>query len=362
MTNFIPVMTKYIGNDVVLNTLVQMELGHVYESSCQECEECAQILGGSVPDSTPEQRAHFAGLVSSRPPEPIETLLARASSLARVNTYASGSEQLVKYAINQVFSIIGWNLQLAILAKFLRRQFEDAAGDHVFISFNYDLVLDRSIAHASEGRWQPTDGYGFTLPYYTTEDTSSSSPSGSAGAFSTQELPFGSPRIRILKPHGSLNWLLRRSNAADGQSRAGDPERMVLVLDNDCGLRYWPSTHTFNYISGADTWPRDFAIHIVAPTPDKPPIMQQVLSNEEEALKKAEEMFVIGYSLPKTDRDQQSLIKKVVSQRERRSAIKRLTVVNYGEQPSYFEMLSDLFKATSIRKFNDGFEAFVAQT
>jgi hypothetical protein len=79
MLDFVRVMTDYVAdNDVVLNTLVTMELGHVYESTCDQCLRLAEEIGTIVKSATKEQRARFAELVASRPPESIEKLFERA--------------------------------------------------------------------------------------------------------------------------------------------------------------------------------------------------------------------------------------------------------------------------------------------
>src|SRR5258708_3938839 len=88
MMDFVGILTDYVGNNVVLNTLVQMELGDVYEIRCDECKQFASQIGKDVPTATTEQRDQFAALVPSRQPESIERLFERISSPQ--NIYASG--------------------------------------------------------------------------------------------------------------------------------------------------------------------------------------------------------------------------------------------------------------------------------
>jgi hypothetical protein len=354
MMDFCDVMADYVDNDVVLNALVQMEFAHVYDSACNPCEQFAESLK-DVPTATPGERARFAALVQSRRPESIERLLDRAASLSQSDVWASGLPTLFRYAINQVFSMIGWDLRLDMLERFLARQLADKSRSHIFVSFNYDLALDRSIERSSRGLWQPRDGYGFEFLFYTIQDTASDSPNGSAGASSTQSLPRSSSEIKILKPHGSLNWLMRKIKSSEGVE-LGDPSRMVVPLDRKSEIRYWPSPHTFNFITGTDEWPRDFAILIAPPLPNKPVVMKQTLTSEAEALGDADEIYVIGYSFPPTDSDQQNLVREAV----RQTKIKGLTVVNRGESSLYFERIGDLFGVadTKMRRFNAGFEDF----
>jgi len=100
------------------------------------------------PNFSAEERDRFAELVRSRRPESIETLFGRIESMEPANIYAQGLPAYFRYAINRVFVGIGWDLETAVLEDFLRRRFNDQ-GDHVFVSFNYDLVLDKCVELAS---------------------------------------------------------------------------------------------------------------------------------------------------------------------------------------------------------------------
>jgi hypothetical protein len=134
---------------------------------------------------------------------------------------------------------------------------------------------------------------------------------------------------------------------------------MVLPLDAELNLRYWPSSETFNYIDGTDAWPGDFEILITPPSPNKLPIMQQVLAREGATIREADEIFVIGYSLPSTDGDQWDLIREAVSARA--TAVPALTIVNHSAPPEYFDDLCGLFQPLTTRTFNAGFADFALQ-
>jgi hypothetical protein len=210
MMDFAHVLADYAYNEVVLKTLAGMEVGNVYRTACDECLRLARTLlgDGRVADA---ERHRFAALVRNRQPESIEALFERTESRP-VDTpgleIASGLPVYFRYAINEVFSTIGWTLQLDLLTGFLTRQFEDL-GTHIFVSFNYDLALDRAVGNASDGMWQPRNGYGFEFPFYTMEAANDA-----VSARFTVELPTGSRRIQILKPHGSLNWMRRAQRCA----------------------------------------------------------------------------------------------------------------------------------------------------
>ncbi|MGC1853342.1 MAG: hypothetical protein WA687_12970 [Solirubrobacterales bacterium] len=88
-------------------------------------------------------------------------------------------------------------------------------GDAV-ISFNYDVLIDEALARLSKGIWKADRGYGVRL----TEGVEkwSAEPTRS---FAYKEF------LRLLKPHGSLHWVIR----------SGGKERSLRLR----GDAYWSS-------------------------------------------------------------------------------------------------------------------------
>jgi hypothetical protein len=355
MMDFTNVLTEGIANDVILNTLVVMELGEVYEQPCTDCRKLAERIGRNVPQASIADREQFAQLVRARQPESIEMLFERAENRgSSANIYASDLHAYFRHGINQVFASIGWDLELPILERFLRAKFEHDGNGHVFVSFNYDLVLDKCIESASDNQWQPRNGYGFEFPFYTTIDPESEHPGSAAQGRSSVELPIGTDRIKLIKPHGSLNWLVPQNN-----SGAADPGEMLIPLSPDMKIRYWPSSQTFNYTQRPGEWPRDVKILIAPPSPQKPEVLRRAASDEFDALRVAEDVFVLGYSFPKTDRDQMELLRTAVS--ARKAPIDSVTVVNFRASATYFDDIESLLKPQRMQRFNDGFADFVSK-
>jgi hypothetical protein len=357
MADFVQVLTEHAGNKVVRDTLVGMEVGNVYEAACNECLTLATALRGRE-QVTDEERDRFAKLVRNRPSESIEAIFQKVESMnpeTPGSEIRSGFHDYFRYAINEVFATVGWDLQLDLLTGFLQRQFsQDAARSHIFVSFNYDLALDRAVGIASRENWQPRNGYGFEFPFYTVD---------AANASSAEGIPTGSQKIQILKPHGSLNWLRRMRNGVPPEGISG----MVVPLESrwelDTGihwdLRYWP-TEPFKSVHFPDgVGASRVGIMIAPPSPTKPPIMPQLLSAESDAVSKADEVFVIGYSLPETDQDQWKLIDSAV--RARAVPIPRLTIINYNWRPEDFQRICCLFRPRCVCTFNHGFAEFAAR-
>lgn len=81
-----------------------------------------------------------------------------------------------------------------------------------------------------------------------------------------------------------------------------------------------------------------------------------------QAIADADQVYVLGWSIPATDLDQGSLISAAVA--KRKNALERVTVVNLGESPEYYSRIGRLFNVRneSIRIYNAGFSQFVEDT
>lgn len=179
MNDFVSVMADYIYDDVILTTLAHWEIirDSPYDYRPQWLVDLAKPLADST-DRSMERRAMFRRALKSRPAESIEHLL------DNVLTRPGGrADEVVpvrfRYGINRIFQIIGWDVNLSPLLLFLRNQLPEARS-HAFVSFNYDLVLDYAVAQTL-GRPALDVLYGLDQK--------------------------GTSNVRILKPHGSLNFI-----------------------------------------------------------------------------------------------------------------------------------------------------------
>ncbi|MBZ5551363.1 MAG: hypothetical protein LAO21_01490 [Acidobacteriia bacterium] len=216
LNDFISVMADYLTeSDVIRVALADFECDDLFEWRCDEWKDTAQSIldcDGSVPKDLLRK---FQGIMKSRPSENIEMLLGRG--FEKHATPYNSSAMRFCFAINDVFSRIGWNVNLPPLEQFLRKQLKLSGGRHTFISFNYDLVLDRCIREYTKGDWQPSDGYGFKIERSFNQNEGEvhmkqfDGDGGSFSSFPLRDLVLrSSPKcpVKLLKPHGSLNWLI----------------------------------------------------------------------------------------------------------------------------------------------------------
>lgn len=178
--------------------------------------------------------------------------------------------------------------------NYLRHLLEKLTTGDVVITLNWDTTVERTLAE--EGRWNPSDGYGFTKRLRTLE-----------GA----PLRFSRPsEVLVLKLHGSIGW--HRSNRhglyfsgpdylslfefpkeADGQLRATDPAEEL-----ECPNPPLLSHPSYLQILGTSE-------------------IREIWNQAERALNKAKEVEVWGYSLPESDHAVRALLAPLSHRLER---------------------------------------------
>ncbi len=366
MWDFVSVMADHLDSEVILTTLVQLDRYGVYEWPSKEAAHLAEKLGRQRP-SDPTLREEYRWTLKNRPAESIEALLQRAPQRGGDDSV----QELLRrfnYAINQVFCRVGWDLNSGPLESFLQRQFAMPDARHGFVSYNYDVALDRAVQRVSSGGWHPAGGYGFTVPYWVEGDPPPEA-DGAAGGVPARPLspPAAGPsRTTILKPHGSLNWLLpykipnqRRSCAFEFE-----PGPVSVPLTKAGELRYWPSSERFQRVSYPNQLPQEVGLCILPPVPCKPaglPFLEDTRRLETRAIAEADECYVIGWSMPATDIGQECLIRCAIQ--DRTTELEKVVVVNRGAPPEYFKRVADVFGVDTpkLTIFNCGFRDFVQQ-
>jgi hypothetical protein len=155
-----------------------------------------------------------------------------------------------------------------------------------FVSFNYDCLLDRALARHAGRRWRPTEGYAFPL----------ADPLSQWAEHSGAGRPY-KRSIRLLKPHGSLNWVRNETGwALRANEYAARPEGELIIVP--------------------PLWQKSF---------DSEPY-QTIWRETRRVLSAVSALFVIGYSLPETDVYTQATLRMDVGE------LDFLCIVNPDEQ------------------------------
>jgi len=380
MLDFISTCAEYITDDVVRTTLVVVEnsLPYPYAWESDSARSLARRLVGPDTTSDPGVWSEFARALRDRPGESIEDLLDRTGDTTS-NRYSHDVEERFRYAIRRLFTVIGWNIEWRPLASFLTQQFDGVASAHTFISFNYDLVLERGIQRVLGDRFDPSRVYGFPIKWQATGDPPSTgrSPGG------VLVIPLNDSGVdsylSVLKPHGSLNWLTPIAGcfneSANDDLRRG--RTVIIALGEDGVLHY----HPYPRQPSGDLWgcewvqlPSELSGEVIGATMAVEPVivtprgakkphrqyLRDVWEQEEAAILTADEVYVLGWSIPRGDQEQECLIRYAVGRRSQ--PFQRVTVVNLSAGVDYYDRVRDIFgvERKAVRTFNTGFCQFAA--
>lgn len=376
MYDFIAVLADRLEDEEILTHLAHLEIAELFPQRSPEARRLVIELLVKENES-PGILEELKRALKERAPENIETLIetaARAGAHRGSNplSYLDRSElddpetgaMVVKYfalgeaplrfnfAINSYFAWVGWDLKLDLLRTFLSRQLALPDTRHTCVSFNYDLSLDRVLQSQSAGEWDFADGYGFPIRHFLAR--------GKAGgqrpaieAFDPVQPP--SDRIQLLKPHGSLNWLL----PFDGNYQF-HREPVVASVDAERGISY-RAGYSIDRVAFPDGRTTSLGLFLYPPFERKTKygFIQRVVEKESQAIREADEIYVVGWSLPMTDSGQVHLISEAL---RGRPPLERVTVVNYGAPPDYFARIASAFQVDESRlsRHNRGFAEYVA--
>jgi NAD-dependent SIR2 family protein deacetylase len=202
----------------------------------------------------------------------------------------------------------------------------------IFVSTNYDLLVDGAL--------------GFEIDYGV--EFSGQHQFGSRQTV----LPAGSSAVKLLKLHGSLNWLY------------------CPVCNN---LNSWESKAVLSLMSEVKPITRcEFCQSVMSPVIVPPTFYKDMsrvfLSNiwnkTENALRDVENVIFCGYSLPDADMHIKYLLKRVQTNRNPNAKPMRLTLVNHHSGKSVADISNELarysryFGKKSVRDSEKSFQDF----
>jgi hypothetical protein len=172
--------------------------------------------------------------------------------------------------------------------------------DEIISSFNYDTALERELRLA--GNWEMSDGYGFSVYLYS-----------SLGLPTIPESP-----VQVLKLHGSTNWIDLVCSGIEGHHKIVNflgPRPVILPQEVEyldyLGYRDSEFNGGSTERSGSLILPslqkRYFTPTSIDPS-ERRPFWTALWDNAHHALRTADEIIIVGYSLPLADARARQLI------------------------------------------------------
>ncbi len=270
------------------------------------------------------------------------------------------------FAVSYLFSILQQehhspepHAELArLLSEWLKADPERSA---TFISFNYDVWLERSLQVV--GLWHPHRGYHYEFERFsnlpnarasnTQWDTVFDTGSGDVSqtyqfqAFSTNY----SHRVIVLKPHGSLNWYWRENSGDCVVLLEGTENSLVTANEG----RYYLYDHL-----DRNKRPVSYTPFIVPPVQLKRrqhPVFWQTDQRLFQVLSEADTVVSIGWSMPETDIDYRQKILHAMEHRSQQ--LRRLLIFNddpEGRQMGFYLRFESVFRpAVKTEFYGKGF-------
>jgi hypothetical protein len=355
MADFVSVMSHHIDDQIIAQVLAEYEQSTAFEwpSTRASSDLAARVLAGDA-----SALPGFAQSLRNRPAENIEAMLEKAISRDRKTA------DHFKRAINRVFWRVHSSLDLSLLSRFIAHQERLDDATHRIISFNYDISLD--VVLQESGVWHPATGYGFEIMSH----VSTSQMEAMREQEAEGERPWlGSRRFEqspdsrwlLLKPHGSLNWIWE-------YARYG-PFGLSVVLNDGGVVAYAGDTEIPGRWHAGPASGVPFQMAIAPPGAKKlfdagrgDTRGEMLVERQHRAIREADEVIVIGWSLPKTDAYHEGLLRVCCHERrlERRPALDRAVIVNCGAPIEYFERIrSVLGEPKDLDTHNEGFANFL---
>ena len=262
--------------DAVLESL--RDLAGIYEKAYLNLDNLEEVFGAI-------EMAELVGKLADMPPDKIKQLrshfvqmVVRTLQLSITVTSADRAPAAASTLAHGIASAVKKGITITV------------------ITFNYDLVMEMALRAAKLGHY-------YALP--------------------EEERSHNRSVIPVLKLHGSINWhfcepckVVYDANTFSHAYQRDSNDRMVGVLDH-------PQTHACNRV-------HDRTPIIVPPSWDKSRYQSSLRSVWEQAaraLDSADEIFVIGYSLPEADAFFRYLFALGTQSRTR---VQRMLVVNPG--------------------------------
>ncbi|MEW6066605.1 MAG: hypothetical protein ACOY3U_05565 [Bacillota bacterium] len=193
------------------------------------------------------------------------------------------------------------------------------AGDTV-ISFNYELLMDYALHHLQRDgiQWHIKDGYGISCDPLAgmpaTEDLQRVQETAATAA--------GGSNVKLLKLHGSLNWLYCPQCGQLYAYEHSDARGHSVIINGMANMIQCTTEHCCQRLSRV----------IIPPTLMKNyqsiPFIPELWQQARQALQRASEIIVIGYSFPTTDFRSNWMFRKAMVDNK---SLKKVTIVDAAE-------------------------------
>jgi hypothetical protein len=224
---------------------------------------------------------------------------------------------------------------------------------HVTISFNYDILIDWALAKHSDELIVDPEAL----------ETMERIPINYGVNFTNLDLPVEDvPRFKLLKLHGSFNWLM---SPFTGNLYFGGLRKAVGLVFDETSSRV-QDLQTFyrkhGSFEGSREPVKDLQPVLITPTHLKDlrnVHLAQLWRQAEETLRRAGKITFVGYSFPGDDLHIKYLFKRAIETRSGGADPPKITVVEKQPENSEVERNYRRFFGDELKFFRHGFDEYV---
>lgn len=136
----------------------------------------------------------------------------------------------------------------------------------------------------------------------------------------------------------------------------------MLALTSAGAVRYPQALKPHSEVRFPNLWhPVTVTPLIVPPSRKKNTsrrLLQRLRDREEKALHEADEVYVFGWSMPWSDKDQMQLIRSAVASRKK--PLRRVVAVNWNAANNYYHRVADVFGVSpkTVNRYDEGLRDF----
>ena len=378
---------RFLDDDVILSALIVLEAERIFRKRDSNLENLAAALLLTKPDSSDYlelKEAFKKRFVNSgdRNSEDFEEVFSRAAEISNSGG-SDRSYQRLLFFVNSLFVRLAQGFPLAaenkldLLASFIRDNIaRENHPDTTVVSFNYDLWTENALWRT--GVWNPfigsgrQFGYGIKLRGCLTPDSAARDQQQfermmHRGAIAASPATFleppaeirgDAPGCLVLKPNGCLGWL--------HDTRNWDSAPVLRVSDES-----WKSPPTYHdpyfiHFPPITEYPviSQYVPLIVPPTRFKRrnhPAFWETDNQLKQRIIAARVVVIIGWSLPETDVDYESLLNRAVWERDRQ--VELLAVCDRNPNESFYHRFENIFRPKrQVFRWDKGFdEGFISE-
>ncbi|WP_003541157.1 hypothetical protein [Desulfotomaculum nigrificans] len=220
-------------------------------------------------------------------------------------------------------------------------------GDTI-ISFNYELLMDYALHNLKDSRthWYIGDGYGLPCTYLSSDDLDKK---GIVKNKRGVQYKNRFSNVKLLKLHGSLNWLYCPQCGELYAYEHSDARGHSVIVNGMANMIKCSTKHCCHRLSRV----------IIPPTLMKNyqsiPFIPKLWQQARQALERAIEIIVIGYSFPPTDFRSNWMFRKAMVKNK---SLKHVTIVDTAEGYQLETLLAkhkSIFRLDNIKFYHDFF-------